>query len=316
MKAAVGRGDFVEVIDAQVHVNRFMPDWRTAETETDTVLHAAISAMDAVGVDAVLIAENWERDDEKHRVVLPNGATRQDLKFSQRAVELYPRRFAYLSTVDIRDPDMEGVISQVRQRQGSISLRVTPRPLADEALFREGGFDPLFDAAQRFEVPVFFGMPGHVPLLEPYLQKFPELSVIIDHVGVGVDAARGRELPPEYRTWVTRTFEGRLREFDFILTLAKYPGLAIKWSNAQTRLSQEKYPHRDAVHQLRKAVTAFGKERIMWASDYTESRRFHTWAQSLYYILYSDLLSETEKEWILGKSSRQILRWPEAENPA
>ena len=48
----------------------------------------------------------------------------------------------------------------------------------------------------------------------------------------------------------------------------------------------------------------------MWASDFTESRPDQTWAQSLHYVRYSDLLTETQKEWLLGKSIRHVLSWP------
>jgi hypothetical protein len=37
----------------------------------------------------------------------------------------------------------------------------------------------------------------------------------------------------------------------------------------------------------------------MWASDHTESRVHHSWAQALYYILDSNMLTDVEKEWIL-----------------
>jgi predicted TIM-barrel fold metal-dependent hydrolase len=94
--------------------------------------------------------------------------------------------------------------------------------------------------------------------------------------------------------------------------MAKYPNLAIKWCHAPARLSEEPYPHADTVGHLRRVIDAFGAERVMWASDYTESRPHFTWAQSLHYLLYSSLLSETEKEWVLGRSVRQILSWPRA----
>ena len=35
----------------------------------------------------------------------------------------------------------------------------------------------------------------------------------------------------------------------------------------------------------------------------------NSWAQCLYYLLDSDQLSRTEKEWLLGGSARQILSW-------
>jgi hypothetical protein len=53
-------------------------------------------------------------------------------------------------------------------------------------------------------------------------------------------------------------------------------------------------------------------ERVMWASDYTESGRDQTWAQSLHYLRYSDLVTEVQKEWLLGRSVRHVLNWPAA----
>ena len=41
-----------------------------------------------------------------------------------------------------------------------------------------------------------------------------------------------------------------------------------------------------------------------------------SWAHTLYYLLSSDQLSETEKQWLLGKSVRHVLRWPAREPQA
>jgi len=68
---------------------------------------------------------------------------------------------------------------------------------------------------------------------------------------------------------------------------------------------------------LRRVLDAFGPERVMWASDYTVSRleTGFSWAHTLYYLLGSDQLTLSEKEWLLGKSVRRVLRWP-AREPA
>jgi hypothetical protein len=44
----------LHIVDAHVHLNQLVPDWRTAEA--DRVIEAGIIAMDALGIDAVLIA--------------------------------------------------------------------------------------------------------------------------------------------------------------------------------------------------------------------------------------------------------------------
>ena len=96
---------------------------------------------------------------------------------------------------------------------------------------------------------------------------------------------------------MTPTRAGRVAELDRVIDLAQYPNLALKWCHAPTLLSETAYPYRDVLPLLRRAIEAFGVERIMWASDVTQARveANHTWAQLLYYLLDSDLLSETKK---------------------
>jgi predicted TIM-barrel fold metal-dependent hydrolase len=104
----------------------------------------------------------------------------------------------------------------------------------------------------------------------------------------------------------------RVAQLDQVFELAQYPNLALKWSHAPSLLSAEAYPHRDVLPLLRRAIDAFGIERIMWASDYTQARAETgtSWAQALYYLLDADDLSLAEKSWLFSRSARQALRWP------
>lgn len=108
---------------------------------------------------------------------------------------------------------------------------------------------------------------------------------------------------------MTPTRAERVVQLERVLELAQFPNVAIKWSHAPSLLSDE---FRDLLPLLRRAIEAFGVERIMWGSDYTVARDQHgeAWAHALYYLLDSDQLSQTEKEWILGRSVREALRWP------
>jgi hypothetical protein len=47
----------VEVLDAQIHLNHIHPEWKTAQIED--ILAAALAAMDAVGVDGLVVSEFW-----------------------------------------------------------------------------------------------------------------------------------------------------------------------------------------------------------------------------------------------------------------
>jgi predicted TIM-barrel fold metal-dependent hydrolase len=304
----------IEVIDAQVHLNQIVADWRTAPI--DSVIDTGSAAMDAVGIHAALIAESRGFDSKLRPALgpeLPNGAIRAEFPFSERAVSLHPDRFAYLVRVDIKDPELDRIVSEIRNKPGALCMRIVPVPnIGEVASLEHGEFEPLFAAAERHGVPVFCWVPARSHLLVPYIRKFPSLTFIIDHCGVGVAPLHGRELPPTLVTSMTASRAERVAQLDPVLELAHYPNVALKWSHAPSLFSEEGYPFRDVLPLLRRAIDAFGVERIVWASDYTVAHEQHgeAWAHSLYYLLDSDALSHTEKEWILGRSVRQLLRWP------
>ena len=302
----------MEIIDAQVHLNQLTPDWKTAPL--DEVLATGIQAMDAVGIDKVLIGEAQGFSPKMLPVgeELPNGAVRTTYPFSERAVQLHPDRFIYHVRVDSRDPELDRILSEVHSHPGAHSIRIVPVPQTGEvARLERGEYDALFAAAERHRVPVFAWVPGRAHLLEPYVKKFPKLQFIVDHCGVGVAPLRSGELPVTMATSLTPTLSERVAELGRVCELARYANIAIKWCHAPGLLSEEEYPYRDLMPLLRKVIDAFGVERIMWASDYTVARdqNGNSWAQCLYYILDSTELTDSEKEWLLGGSLRRALDW-------
>ena len=72
----------VEIIDAQVHLNHIHPEWKTAELEA--IFAAALAAMDAVGVDGLVVSEFWGFSGGR-REELPNGVFRSRYPFSELA---------------------------------------------------------------------------------------------------------------------------------------------------------------------------------------------------------------------------------------
>jgi L-fuconolactonase len=303
----------IEIIDAQVHLNQIGPGWQAAPV--DSVIATGIEAMDAVGIDRVLIGEAHGFDSRFRPLgeELANGAVRTAFPFSERAVELHPDRFAYHVVVDFRDPELDRLTAEVQARPGANSMRIVPVPQTGAVgSLEHGEFNALFAAAERHKVPVFAWVPGRAHLLLPYVQRFPDLLFIVDHCGVGVAPLRtGGELPVTMQSSVTRSREDRVAELERVCGMAQYPNVALKWCHAPGLLSAEDYPYRDVMPLLRQALDAFGADRVMWASDYTVARdqNANSWAQCLYYLLDSDQLSRTEKEWLLGGSARRLLNW-------
>ena len=137
-------------------------------------------------------------------------------------------------------------------------------------------------------MPVFLLLaPDSVCAARRAFEDHPALRLVLDHCGMASS--------PE--------------KFDDVLAMARYPNAYLKWCHAPRDLSAQPYPWPDVVGHLKHAIKAFGAERIMWACDTTISSKVHSWAKGLFYIHDSDQLSQTEKEWILGKSVRALLGW-------
>ncbi len=265
----------MEVIDSQVHANQRGID-------------QSIAIMDAVGVDAAVI-DIWP----PVRTKLPNGVNRFEYAFGEEAVARFPARFAYIARFDPNDPEVDELMAQVGKVPGRICTRIASGH--DFKVMREGGHERILHAAGKHGVPVMIYPGGEHAAVTAYVRKFDTVQFIIDHCGMGVERAT---LPDQLESTINQ-----------LLAYAQYPNVAVKWGHAP-RLSRERFPYRDLINQLARVIDAFGVNRLMWASDYTVTVDHHTYAESLFCLRCTDQLSESDKEWILGKTARQVLRWP------
>ncbi len=295
----------MEIVDGQLHANQFGPNWKTVGLEA--TLLATIIAMDAVGVKAAVLDEYVGQD--KNFNMLPghyeaNGAYRPERPFSELAMRTYPDRFAWVSRVDPRDPEVKDVVAALRLQPGCIGLRVHAG--FDGAVWRDelwetGGYNELFEACEINQVPISIMIAPRPETLKPYLERFPALPFIIDHIGV---------------TWpaIDATPTERYRRLDPVRAMADYPNAYLKWAHIE-RLAAEPYPYLDAASHFRKVVDAYGAERVLWASDHTQAKKEGLsphpapYSHSLHYILDSNLFSSAEKEWLLGKATRTVHSW-------
>jgi predicted TIM-barrel fold metal-dependent hydrolase len=262
----------LDVVDAQIHV-RGEPG-------------LAIAAMDAVGVEAAVV-DIYPPDTQ----VDDDGITRYDLRLARTAIERFPGRFAYMGRVDPADPDLDDIMTRFAETPDVVCVRTSER--ADLEAGRDA---PMLAAAGRFGIPVMIVVAARHEAMMRYLAEFDGVQFILDHVAM--DALAPRSARPSISASV-----------DALLAYAPYPNVAVKWTQAP-RLSQERYPFPDVLEQLARTVEAFGADRIMWGSDYTVTRHHHTYAEALFYVRDTDLLSDRDKGQVLGATLRRILQWP------
>src|SRR2546428_664435 len=103
----------MEIVDAQIHANHRGID-------------QSIAIMEAVGVNAAVI-DIWPPERRK----LPNGVMRFEYRFAEEAVARFPGRFGYVARFDPTDPEVDGLMAELRMGPCTAALAPTvslPRP--------------------------------------------------------------------------------------------------------------------------------------------------------------------------------------------
>lgn len=266
-----------------------------------------LAAMDALGIGAALIDEYWLTDfSHQPHHKLANGAIRPVAPTAELASQLHPGRFAWLLRVQRDDPEFAAVIRQCRDAPACKALRIDPgMSQADVSAFAMGDYDALLAAACDAGLPVFVFCPDRPDAFARAAQAFPELRIAIDHCGIFSNSMRatiGGGLPP-------RDEAAQMALFEEVLALARFPNVALKWGHASGMFDKPAWPGEGLWPILRRAVDAFGAERVMWASDFSVNQRGESWAELLYSVRGCPLLSEAERSAVLGGAVRGWLAW-------
>jgi L-fuconolactonase len=305
----------VEIIDGQLHEPAIWSDWDGASREVRhrVLTESLLTSTDAVGVHGA--------------VIMPST----DQLWAEEIAATYPDRFAVIprlaplpgdsdpNALDPEGRELDPEAPDIREKIAELSARPAIKGIRfsisfwDEVveLWHAGRFDRALEACAELGVPIFMFVSGHLEIVAPVAEKYPDLPIIIDHLGLRQRPLEQQDSPP----W---------RRLGELLALAQYPNVAVKVC-APPAMSEEGYPYRDSWAPVEQMLHAFGIDRLFWASDISRIRgrlgsyRFqealadypgkHTYAESLAFFRYSSL-SDAEKQMILAGTIRRFLNWP------
>jgi predicted TIM-barrel fold metal-dependent hydrolase len=284
----------MEIYDAQIHAG-------------PGGIPELLAAMDALGLKGALIDEYWLPGlDSRPHDKLANGAIRPIVPTAEIAAQLHPDRFAWLRRLHRLDPEYAAIIRLVRDAPGGRALRVDPgMSQAEMGEWENGGYDHILAAAAEAGLPVFVFAPDRPTGFARAAKAFPALRIAIDHCGIFSNSMRatiGGGLPP-------RDDAAQLALFDEVCRLADFPNLALKWGHSSGMFEKPVWPGEQLSPILRRAVDAFGANRVMWASDFSVNQRGESWAELLFGVRGCPLLSEAEKALVLGGALREWVGW-------
>jgi predicted TIM-barrel fold metal-dependent hydrolase len=288
----------MDIVDAQLHIGPGM-------------IEPTLEAMNSIGITSVLLEEYWDWikptriGQIEPGYFLPNGAWRAIYPVAELASTLHPDRFSFFVRIDRNDPQLESVMRVIASSPQARAFRLLGTWRLEEAeAFIGGGFDAVLDIAQDIGMPVCFTIGGYVEHLPRYLKRFPRLSVVVDHWGMGsANLPRGRP-EAEMRRAMSIDY------LDEVMKLAEHPNVALKISHGTMFFETTQYPYEPLRPIIRRAIQAFGADRLIWAGDKNANRPILPWSDLVHSLRDDPELSQQEKEWILGRSARRIFNWP------
>ena len=275
----------MHIVDSQVHLwgadtpERPWPKRAPPQRPVPLGKDELLRDMDAAGVDrAVIVPPSWEGD-------------RNDLGLE--AARAHPDRFAVMGRLDPQDPRSRGQIKTWRQQRGMLGLRFTFHTPILLPLVTEGHMDWVWAEAEEAGVPIYVLVPhSQVHLIDKVAGEYPRLKLVMDHLAL-TSSKKDAEA---------------FAEFDKLLAIAKRPNVAAK-ASALPCYTTEKYPFPSLHRHIRAAYDAFGPQRLFWGTDISRSPISYRDHVKLF---KEELpwLSESDKEWIMGRGVCEWLRWP------
>jgi len=273
------------IVDSQIHLwpaNTPERPWAagaTPQLPEPFTTERAVPMLDDGGVDRV--------------VIVPPTLEGERIDYAQEAVKRYPGRFAIMARVDLDKPDRATRLPTWRDQLGVLGVRLNFLGGRGKWL-TDGTADWFWPAAEKAGLPIMFLTNGQTSLFGPIAERHPQLTLIIDHMGVASETVRRKMVPATIAESAV---------------LAKYPNVSVKLSSAPL-MSSEPYPFRDVTPHIRRLFDAYGPQRCYWGTDVTNSYAKASYRQRVTHFTEElDFLTEADKDLIMGRAIIARLRW-------
>jgi predicted TIM-barrel fold metal-dependent hydrolase len=242
-------------------------------------------------------------DDELMKLAAPEGVKRVvliqhsvyhlfDNSYLVDAVKRHPQRFRVVGMVDDRARE-PGAAMRRLLKQGVTGFRITPfiRKDQPEKWLDTPGMQEMWKTgAETRQAMCCLINAADLARVDKMCQDNPDTPVVIDHFArIGIDG------------------EMRDKDIQALCDLAKHKHTSVKVS-AYYALGKKKTPHLELGPMIKRLLAAFGRERLMWASDSPyQIEPPNTYADSIALIRDRlDFLNDEDRQWLLRKTAEKV----------
>src|SRR5688572_24739551 len=243
--------------------------------------------------------EEMKKDVVDRAVLVQERSSGWNNKYISDCVRRFPKLFVGHGLIDPHDPNNAAVLEREVKQNGLSGMRLSPiyhppnKYPNDQWLNAPYNY-PLWKKAEELGA-VFnvFIAPAQLPQLEDMVRRYPKVKIVVDHLG------RPDILPNA--PWV---------ENDYLLKLARYPNVWVKFTELYSASKTKQYPYKD-VHPFGQMVyEKFGPRRLLFGTGMVGVTRRIPLADELR-LIREDIpfFAERDKEWILGRNAATIWKW-------
>ncbi len=213
-----------------------------------------------------------------------------DNSYITDSIAKFPGRFSGVACIEADQPHPEKDMYKLF-KQGMRGFRIRPGEGGKELWKDSAGMCAMWAhaAKQKSAICPLIG-PDDLPQVETMCTKYPDTRVVIDHF-----ARIGMAGPIDEK------------QLKALADLAKHEHVHVKIS-AYYALGEKKPPHTELIPMIRRLITAYGVERLMWGSDSPyQLNAPNTYSDSVNLLTtLCDFLSANDLEQLLRETAEKL----------
>ena len=213
-----------------------------------------------------------------------------DNRYVADCLRRFPGRFAAIGLVDPKALDAPDRLEELVREDGFGGLRIHSSRLDHPSEWAAPDQDPLWKRSEELGTCfIVHGPATNLPYLEPIIGRFPEVPVVLDHIG---GAPTDEEAP--------------FPLLSHVLDLARFPKVYVKFT-PQAHKSKLPFPHADTFPAFRRIYDAFGPQRLMWGTNFPGVMKGVGYGPALEMFRdHVDFLTDDDKAWLFHRTALQV----------
>ncbi len=208
-------------------------------------------------------------------------------------VRAFPDTFSAIAIMDRHRPDAADELERLVTEDGFEGVRMHLARPDDPAEWAAPDQYPIWERAESLSASFLsFGPVERLPAIEPIIARFPNVKVVLDHLG---GAPFDEEDPCPL--------------LQIVLNMAKYPNVYVKFT-PQAGKSNENFPLTDTHDVYHRIYDTFGPQRLMWGTDFPHILRNIGYQNGLdLFRHHLPFLSDNDKEWLFAKTAQSVWKF-------